>query len=79
MLTALAMVAAHGARAASVRSDATRWASDDGAVEGYRFLNNRPGKVAWLGPAFFTKWLYFITAWVRARRPPRRPCWTPWC
>lgn len=34
-----------------------------GPVEGYRYLNNRPGKVAGLGPAFFTKWLFFITAW----------------
>jgi len=34
----------------------------DGAVEGYRFLNNTDGKIAGLGPAFFTKWLYFVTA-----------------
>ncbi|KQS96997.1 hypothetical protein ASG23_15445 [Cellulomonas sp. Leaf395] len=33
-----------------------------GPVEGYRFLNNRPGKIDGLGPAFFTKWLYFVTA-----------------
>lgn len=37
-------------------------ARDRGAVEGYRFLNNRPGKISGLGPAFFTKWLYFVTA-----------------
>jgi len=37
-------------------------ARHDGAVEVYRYLNNRPGKVAGLGPAFFTKWLYFVTA-----------------
>lgn len=33
-----------------------------GAVEGFRYLNNRPGKLAGLGPAFFTKWLFFVTA-----------------
>lgn len=34
-----------------------------GAVEGYRYLNNRSrGKIAGLGPAFFTKWLFFVTA-----------------
>lgn len=33
-----------------------------GAVEGYRFLNNHPGHIAGLGPAFFTKWLYFVTS-----------------
>jgi len=37
-------------------------ARERGAIEGYRFLNNRPGKVTGLGPAFFTKWLYFVTA-----------------
>ena len=37
-------------------------ARDRGAVAGYRVLNNQPGKVAGLGPAFFTKWLYFTTA-----------------
>lgn len=37
-------------------------AREDGPVEGYRFLNNRPGKIGGLGPAFFTKWLYFTTA-----------------
>jgi len=34
----------------------------DGAVEGYRLVNNTDGKVAGLGPAFFTKWRYFVTA-----------------
>lgn len=33
----------------------------DGAVAGFRYLNRHPGKVVGLGPAFFTKWLYFIT------------------
>ena len=37
-------------------------ARDSGPVEGYRYLNNMPGKIAGLGPAFFTKWLYFVTA-----------------
>ena len=37
-------------------------AREGGPVEGYRYLNNRPGKVDGLGPAFFTKWLYFVTA-----------------
>lgn len=37
-------------------------AQEGGPVEGYRFLNNHPGKVGGLGPAFFTKWLYFVTA-----------------
>lgn len=36
-------------------------ARDRGPVEGYRYLNNSPGKIAGLGPAFFTKWLYFVT------------------
>jgi len=34
----------------------------EGAVEGYRCLNNQPGKIRGLGPAFFTKWLHFVTA-----------------
>lgn len=42
-------------------SESARLARDAGAVEGYRYLNNRPGKLAGLGPAFFTKWLYFVT------------------
>lgn len=37
-------------------------AREGGPVEGYRYLNNAPGKIAGLGPAFFTKWLYFVTA-----------------
>jgi hypothetical protein len=36
-------------------------ARERGPVEGYRYLNNSPGKIAGLGPAFFTKWLYFVT------------------
>jgi len=45
----------------------------DGAVEGYRFLNNRAGKIAGLGPAFFTKWLYFATARGDATGPAAAP------
>lgn len=37
-------------------------AREQGTVEGYRYLNNAPGKISGLGPAFFTKWLYFVTA-----------------
>lgn len=33
-----------------------------GAPAAYRYLNARVGHVAGLGPAFFTKWLYFATA-----------------
>jgi hypothetical protein len=43
-------------------ADSAEVARRDGAVEGYRFLNNRPGRITGLGPAFFTKWLYFVTA-----------------
>lgn len=32
-----------------------------GAVDAYRYLNN-DGHIDGLGPAFFTKWLYFISA-----------------
>lgn len=32
-----------------------------GSVEGYRYLNNE-GHIGGLGPAFFTKWLYFASA-----------------
>lgn len=35
--------------------------SDGGPVEAYRYLNN-DGHLEGLGPAFFTKWLYFATA-----------------
>ncbi len=33
----------------------------EGPVASYRYLNNR-GHIAGLGPAFFTKWLYFSSA-----------------
>ncbi len=48
-------------------------AREAGSVEGYRFLNNRPGKVSGLGPAFFTKWLYFVTARGEARSASAAP------
>lgn len=41
---------------------------EEGAIEGFRYLNNRKlngqagGKIKWLGPAFFTKWLYYASA-----------------
>lgn len=37
-------------------------ANKEGAVAAYRYLNNREGKIVGLGPAFFTKWLHFVTA-----------------
>lgn len=37
-------------------------AREHGALAGFYALNNAPGKVRHLGPAFFTKWLYFTTA-----------------
>ena len=33
----------------------------EGAVEGFRHMNNA-GRIKYLGPAFFTKWLYFASA-----------------
>ena len=33
----------------------------DGSLEAFRLMNNE-GKVKYLGPAFFTKWLYFTSA-----------------
>lgn len=33
-----------------------------GPVEAFRYLNNKPGAIKYLGPAFFTKWLYFVSA-----------------
>lgn len=43
-------------------SESVNIARGQGPVEAFRYLNNRPGKVAGLGPAFFTKWLFFTTA-----------------
>lgn len=42
-------------------------------VEGFRFLSSRDGKIRGLGPAFFTKWLYFATARGQARHPEAAP------
>lgn len=42
--------------------DSVEVARAQGAVEGYRLLKNTAGKIKGLGPAFFTKWLYFVTA-----------------
>ncbi|MGM7423600.1 hypothetical protein [Cellulosimicrobium sp. CpK407] len=39
-----------------------RTAREEGALSGFYAMRNRPGRVAYLGPAFFTKWLYFATA-----------------
>lgn len=44
-----------------------------GAAAGYRYLNNRPGKISGLGPAFLTKWLYFVTARGDAESPTAAP------
>lgn len=42
-------------------TSAAQIAQQSGAEAGYRYLNNTPGKLPGLGPAFFTKWLYFVT------------------
>lgn len=41
---------------------AARTARTQGALSGFYAMRNLPGRVAYLGPAFFTKWLYFTTA-----------------
>lgn len=33
-----------------------------GVVDAFRYLNNPGGHILGLGPAFFTKWLYFVSA-----------------
>lgn len=45
----------------------------DGPVQGYRYLNARTTRIAWLGPAFFTKWLYFATARGDSNAPAAAP------
>ena len=40
----------------------SRAAREGGALSGFYAMNNQPGRVPYLGPAFFTKWLYFTTA-----------------
>jgi len=42
--------------------EAAAIARNEGAVAGFYAMNNAPGRVRYLGPAFFTKWLYFTTA-----------------
>lgn len=42
--------------------EASEHARERGPLAGFYTLNNAPGKVRGLGPAFFTKWLYFTTA-----------------
>ncbi|WP_431843218.1 hypothetical protein [Calidifontibacter indicus] len=53
----------------------TEWvriAREEGPVEGFRYLNNA-GRLRGLGPAFFTKWLYFVTACGQARSERAAP------
>lgn len=47
-------------------------ARDQGSVAAYRYLNNE-GHIPYLGPAFFTKWLYFITATAGVTDPEAAP------
>ena len=47
-------------RSVSRLDKATEIAANDGPARGFYYLNN-DGKIAGLGPAFFTKWLYFVT------------------
>lgn len=54
-------------------SDSADIARRDGPVEGYRFLNTQPGRIGGLGPAFFTKWLYFATARGQIGSPTAAP------
>ena len=41
--------------------DAVQIVRTEGAIEGFRHMNNA-GHIKYLGPAFFTKWLYFASA-----------------
>jgi len=57
-----------GAMGAPIRPDVAKRLQDavqvvraQGAVEGFRHMNNA-GHIKYLGPAFFTKWLYFASA-----------------
>lgn len=58
--------------AAGKLTESIRHARGGGPVEGYRYLNN-DGRINWLGPAFFTKWLYLITARGDARSAQAAP------
>lgn len=57
-----------GAMSAVIRPDvadrlkaAANVVREEGAVEGFRYMTNA-GHIKYLGPAFFTKWLYFASA-----------------
>ena len=41
--------------------EGARLAADEGAVAGFRYLNNAPGKIPNLGSSYFTKWLFFAS------------------
>ncbi|ANO03704.1 hypothetical protein PP571_06145 [Mycobacteroides abscessus] len=43
-----------------------------GPVAGFRFMNNS-GRIKYLGPAFFTKWLYFVSAVDDVNSPEAAP------
>lgn len=43
-----------------------------GPVGGFRFMNNS-GRIKYLGPAFFTKWLYFASAVADVNSPEAAP------
>lgn len=53
-------------------TESVRLARGQGPVEGFRYLNNT-GHIKGLGPAFFTKWLYFVTARGQARSKGAAP------
>ncbi|TWE10280.1 hypothetical protein [Rudaeicoccus suwonensis] len=61
-----------GAEVIEKLAESVRLARCDGLVEGYRYLNNA-GHLKGLGPAFFTKWLYFATARGHARSQQAAP------
>lgn len=52
--------------------EAAQIATDSGPVAAYKFLNNE-GHIQFLGPAFFTKWLYFATARTSTNDPEAAP------
>lgn len=64
--------AASGSNAGEKLAESVRRARDQGPVEGFRYLNNS-GHLKGLGPAFFTKWLYFVTARGQARSEDAAP------
>lgn len=54
-------------------SKSVELARENGILESYRYLNYGPGKIKNLGSAFFTKWLYFVTARGDAASPLAAP------